>query len=40
LRPGCRARGEGGQWRIDDIRGADGGEPWSVRAMLTEALKN
>jgi hypothetical protein len=31
---------DAGRWRIDDIRGTAGGEPWSVRAMLTDALKN
>lgn len=30
---------DGGHWRIDEIRGAIDGTPWSLRAMLTEALK-
>jgi hypothetical protein len=28
------------QWKIDDIRGADDGKPWSLRGMLEESLKN
>lgn len=28
------------QWKIDDIRGADDGKPWSIREMLSESLKN
>lgn len=31
---------DAGQWKIDDIRGASDGEPWSIREMLTIALKN
>jgi hypothetical protein len=31
---------DGGHWKIDDIRGAVDGEPWSVRQMLTDSLKN
>jgi hypothetical protein len=31
---------EGVQWKIDDIRGASDGEPWSIRGMLTDSLKN
>jgi hypothetical protein len=31
---------EGSQWKIDDIRGASDGEPWSIRRMLTDSLKN
>ena len=27
-------------WKIDDIKGASDGEPWSIRNMLTESLKN
>jgi hypothetical protein len=27
------------QWKIDDIRGATEGKPWSVRGMLKEHLK-
>ena len=30
---------DGGQWKIDDISGAGDGEPWSIRGMLTESLK-
>ncbi|MGJ5020104.1 DUF3828 domain-containing protein [Bradyrhizobium sp. SZCCHNS3002] len=30
---------EAGQWKIDDIRGAVDGKPWSIRAMLAEFLK-
>ncbi|THD75161.1 MAG: DUF3828 domain-containing protein [Bradyrhizobium sp.] len=28
-----------GQWKIDDISGAVDGEPWSIRDMLKESLK-
>jgi hypothetical protein len=28
-----------GPWKIDDIRGAVDGKPWSMRALLTESLK-
>jgi Protein of unknown function (DUF3828) len=31
---------EGKDWKIDDIKGASEGEPWSIRAMLTDSLKN
>jgi uncharacterized protein DUF3828 len=31
---------DGGHWRIDDIRGAEDGKPWSIRSMLSSALKN
>ena len=31
---------DGSAWKIDDIKGASDGEPWSIRAMLTESLKN
>ena len=27
---------EGNEWKIDDIKGASDGEPWSIRDMLTE----
>jgi Protein of unknown function (DUF3828) len=27
-------------WKIDDIKGSGDGEAWSVRAMLTDSLKN
>jgi hypothetical protein len=27
-------------WKIDDISGAADGEPWSLRAMLSDSLKN
>jgi hypothetical protein len=30
---------DNGQWKIDDISGAVDGEPWSVRDMLKESLK-
>ena len=30
---------EAGHWKIDDIKGASDGEPWSIRAMLTDSLK-
>jgi hypothetical protein len=30
---------EGKDWRIDDIKGASDGEPWSIRAMLADSLK-
>ena len=29
-----------GQWKIDDIAGASDGEAWSIRAMLTDSLKD
>ena len=28
------------EWKIDDIKGASDGEPWSIRDMLTNSLKN
>ncbi len=28
-----------GQWKIDDISGAVDGEPWSIRDILKESLK-
>ena len=31
---------EAGQWKIDDIRGAVDGSPWSVRALLVDSLKH
>jgi hypothetical protein len=31
---------DGGEWKIDDIKGASDGEPWSIRAMLTGSLKS
>jgi len=31
---------ENGTWRIDDIRGAADGEPWSIREILNESLKS
>ena len=31
---------DSGQWKIDDISGASDGEKWSIRAMLTESLKD
>ena len=31
---------EGAEWKIDDIKSASDGEPWSIRAMLTDSQKN
>jgi hypothetical protein len=31
---------DGATWKIDDIQGASDGEPWSIRSMLAESLKN
>jgi hypothetical protein len=31
---------DAGQWKIDDIRGAEDGKPWSLRGMLSDSLKN
>ena len=31
---------DAGDWKIDDIKGASDGEPWSIRDMLAESLKN
>jgi hypothetical protein len=31
---------DAGQWKIDDIRGAEDGKPWSLRGMLADSLKN
>ena len=30
---------EAGQWKIDDVKGAVDGSPWSVRALLVDSLK-
>ena len=30
---------EAGQWKIDDIKSAVDGSPWSVRALLVDSLK-
>jgi hypothetical protein len=30
---------EAGEWKIDDIKGAVDGRPWSVRALLAASLK-
>ena len=30
---------EDGKWRIDDISGTLDGEPWSIRDILSESLK-
>lgn len=30
---------EAGQWKIDDIKGAVDGSPWSVRALLAASLR-
>ena len=31
---------DAGQWKIDDISGTSDGQPWSIRAMLVDSLKN
>ena len=31
---------EAGQWKVDDIKGAVDGGPWSVRALLVDSLKD
>jgi Protein of unknown function (DUF3828) len=31
---------EAGNWKIDDIKGASDGEPWSIREMLVTSLKS
>jgi hypothetical protein len=31
---------EGDKWKIDDIKGAVDGKPWSIRALLTQYLKD
>ena len=31
---------EANAWKIDDIKGSSDGEPWSIRKMLTDSLKN
>jgi hypothetical protein len=31
---------DGADWKIDDIKGASDGEPWSIRDMLSVSLKN
>jgi hypothetical protein len=31
---------DAGQWKIDDIRSASGGESRSIRAILESSLKN
>jgi hypothetical protein len=31
---------EAGQWKIDDIKGAVDGSPWSVRTLLVDSLKH
>jgi hypothetical protein len=31
---------EAGNWKIDDIKGASDGEPWSIREMLATSLKS
>ena len=31
---------DAGQWKIDDIKGAVDGSPWSVRALLVNSLKH
>ena len=31
---------DGAAWKIDDIKGASDGEPWSIRGLLSASLKN
>jgi hypothetical protein len=31
---------DAGQWKIDDIRSASDGSPWSIRGILETSLKN
>jgi hypothetical protein len=31
---------DAGQWKIDDISGTSDGQPWSIRGMLADSLKN
>ena len=31
---------EAGTWKIDDIKGASDGEPWSIREMLATSLRS
>jgi len=31
---------DGAEWKIDDIKGASDGEPWSIRDMLAASLKS
>lgn len=31
---------EANNWKIDDIKGSPDGEAWSIRKMLTNALKS
>ena len=31
---------DGTEWKIDDIKGASDGEPWSIRGMLADSLKS
>ncbi len=31
---------ESGAWKVDDIKGASDGEPWSIRGMLADSLKS
>jgi hypothetical protein len=31
---------DAGGWKIDDIKGAVDGNPWSVRALLVNSLKH
>lgn len=31
---------EGDKWKIDDIKGAVDGQPWSIRTMLADSLKS
>lgn len=36
----CDFLREANIWKIDDIKGSSDGEAWSIRKMLTDALKN
>ena len=31
---------EANSWKIDDIKGSSDGQAWSIRKMLTDALKS
>jgi hypothetical protein len=31
---------EGDAWKIDDVKGASDGTPWSLRALITQYLKD
>ena len=36
----CALERDATEWKIDNIKGASDGEPWSVPQMLTESLKS